>query len=52
MNGYLIAFFLLVIAAAIVLVIIRDAISVDGAKAKAALQNFGARIQALFRKGP
>ena len=51
MNGYLLAFFLLIIAAAIVLIIIRDAITVDGAKAKAALQNVGARISALFKRG-
>ena len=52
MNGYLLAFSMLIIAAAIVLIIIRDAITVDGAKAKAALQNVGARIADLFRKAP
>lgn len=52
MNGYLLAFFLLAIAAAVILLIIRDAITVDGAKAKAALQNVGARIAGLFRKAP
>ena len=42
----------LVALVAILLIIIRDAISVDGAKAKAALQNVGARVRALFGKAP
>ena len=41
----------LVALVAVVLIIIRDAITVDGAKAKAALQNVGARISALFKRG-
>ena len=42
----------LVALVAVLRIIIRDAIAVDGAKAKAALQNVGARISALFRKAP
>ena len=42
----------LVALVAILLIIIRDAISIDGAKAKAALQNVGARIAGLFGKAP
>ena len=42
----------LVALVAVLLIIIRDAISIDGAKAKAALQNVGARIAGLFRKAP
>ena len=42
----------LVALVAILLIIIRDAISVDGAKAKAALQKVGARVRALFGKAP
>ena len=37
----------LVALVAILLIIIRDAISIDGAKAKAALQNVGARVRVL-----
>ena len=42
----------LVALVAVLLIIIRDAISIDGAKAKAALQNVGARVRALFGKAP
>ena len=52
MNGYLILFFVVLAMVVAVLLIIRDAITVDGAKAKAAMQHVGARIRALFRRGP
>ncbi len=42
----------LVALVAVLLIIIRDAISIDGAKAKAALQSVGARVRALFSKAP
>lgn len=42
----------LVALVAVLLIIIRDAISIDGAKAKAALQNVGARVSALFKRAP
>ena len=40
----------LVALVAVLLIIIRDAITVDGAKAKAALQNVSARVSALFKR--
>jgi hypothetical protein len=40
----------LIALVAILLIIIRDAITVDGAKAKAAIQNVGARVSALFKR--
>ena len=50
MNGYTVAFFIIAVLVLILLIIIRDAITVDPAKAKAALQNAGARIAGLFSK--
>lgn len=50
MNLYEFLLIALLVVVLAVLLIIRDAISVDGARAKAALQNVGARVSALFRR--
>lgn len=45
---------LLIIGAVLVLavlIVIRDAISVDGAKARLAIADFGARVRGLFKRG-
>ena len=52
MNLYEFLLLALAVLVLAVLIIIRDAITVDGAKAKAALQNVGARVRALFGKAP
>lgn len=50
MNIYEILLLALAVVVLAILLIIRDAITVDGAKAKAALQNVGARVRALFSR--
>lgn len=50
MNLYTFLLALLVVIVAVVLIIIRDAITVDGAKARAALGEFGSRIGGLFKR--
>ena len=50
MNIYEILVLALAVVVLAILLIIRDAITVDGAKAKAALQNVGARVRALFSR--
>ena len=51
MNIYEFLLLALVVVVLAGLIIIRDAITVDGAKTRAALGAFGARIAALFKRG-
>lgn len=50
MNLYTFLLAALVVVVAAVLVIIRDAITIDGSKARAALAAFGSGVAGLFRK--
>lgn len=50
MNIYEFLLLALAVVVLAILLIIRDAITVDGAKAKAALGSFSARFTGLFRR--
>lgn len=50
MNLYTYLLAALVIVVAAVLIIIRDAITIDGAKARAALSEFCGRVAGLFKR--